>query len=134
MIFGNIFITLSIFNKPSFPNRQGQGAVILREGLPPHTCHMSGVTCHVSCVICHLSHVTCFFLQFFSFFFFYKVVMPCRILHSFLLSAAVIGVQPVLIIEVGTHWQQVKGIKSYLTLSRGSRSHVQTVHVQMSLC
>ena len=28
----------------------------------------------------------------------------CRILLSVLLSAAVIGVQPVLIIEVGTHW------------------------------
>ena len=45
----------------------------------------------------------------------------CRILRSVLLSAAVIGVQPVLIIEVGTHWQQVKGIKSHLTLSGGSR-------------
>ena len=35
--------------------------------------------------------------------------VPCRILRSDLLSAAVIGVQPILIIEVGTHWEQVKG-------------------------
>ena len=58
----------------------------------------------------------------------------CRILCSVLLSAAVIGVRPVLIIEVGTHWRQVKGIKSYLTLSGGSRTHGQTVHLWMSLC
>ena len=39
----------------------------MREGSPPHTCHMSGVTCRVSLVTCHVSHVTCpvsdFFLQ-----------------------------------------------------------------------
>ena len=58
----------------------------------------------------------------------------CRILRSVLLSAAVIVVQPVLIIEVGTHWRQVKGEKSYLTLSGGDRSHGQTVHLWMSLC
>ena len=58
----------------------------------------------------------------------------CRILRLVLLSAAVIVVRPVLITEVGTHWQQVKGIKSYLTLSGGSRSHGQTVHMWMSLC
>ena len=40
--------------------------------------------------------------------------VPCRILRSVLLSAAVIVVRPVLVIEVGTHWRQVKGIKSYL--------------------
>ena len=62
------------------------------------------------------------------------LLRSCRILRSVLLSAAVIGVRPVLIIEVGTLWRQVKGIKSYLTLSRGSRSHVQTVHLWMSLC
>ena len=58
----------------------------------------------------------------------------CRILRSVLLSAAVIVVQPVLIIEVGTHWQRVMGIKSYLTLSEWSRSHSKTVHLWMSLC
>ena len=31
----------------------------MREGSPPHTCHVSGVTCHVSHVKCHQSHVTC---------------------------------------------------------------------------
>ena len=36
--------------------------------------------------------------------------------------------------EVGTHWRQVKGIKTYLTLPGGSRSHYQTVHLSMSLC
>ena len=49
------------------------GAAILKEGLPPPTCHvshimcpiscvmcnMSCVMCHVSCVMCHMSHVTC---------------------------------------------------------------------------
>ena len=62
---------------------------------------------------------------------------PCRILCSVLLSAAVIVVRPVLIIEVDTHWRQVKGIKSYLTLSGGSRSHGQTsvdVTLLMSFC
>ena len=33
-------------------------AEILREGLPPNTCHVLGVTCHVSHVSCHVSHVT----------------------------------------------------------------------------
>ena len=51
-----------------------------------------------------------------------------------ILSAAVIGLWPVLIIEVGTHWQQVKGIQSYLTVSGGSRSLGQTVLLKMSLC
>ena len=58
----------------------------------------------------------------------------CRILRSVLLTAAVIVVRPVLIIEVGTHWWQMKGIKSYHTLSGGSRSHSQTVHLWMLLC
>ena len=58
----------------------------------------------------------------------------CRILRSVLQSAAVIVVRPVLIIEVCSHWQQVKGIKSCLTLSGGRRSHGQTVHLWMSLC
>ena len=45
----------------------------MREGSPPHTCHMSGVTCHVSHVTCHMSHVKChmsdFFLVLLIFFF-----------------------------------------------------------------
>ena len=60
--------------------------------------------------------------------------ISCRILRSVLLTAAVIVVRPVLIIEVDTHWRQVKGRKSYLTLSGGSRSHGQTVHLLRSLC
>ena len=43
--------------KPSFQNGKSLGAEILRDGSPPHTCHVSGVTCHVSHVMCHLSHV-----------------------------------------------------------------------------
>ena len=50
-----------------------------------------------------------------------KLLWACRILRSVLLSAAAIGVQPVLIIEVGIHWRQVKVIKSHLTLSGSSR-------------
>ena len=61
------------------------------------------------------------------------ITLTCRILCSVLLSAAVIVVRTVLIIEFGTHWQQVKGIKSYLILSVGSRSQSQTVHLWMSL-
>ena len=57
---------------------------------------------------------------------------PCRILCSVLLSAAVIMVRLVLIIEVGTNWRQVKGIKSYLTLSGGSKSQDQIGHLWMS--
>ena len=34
---------------------------ILREGSPPHTCHVSGVTCHVSPVTCHMSRVRFYF-------------------------------------------------------------------------
>ena len=54
-----------------------------------------------------------------------KVFVACRILRTVLLSAAVNGVQPVLIIEVGTHWRQVKGTKSHLTLSEGNRNKVK---------
>ena len=39
----------------------------MREGSPPHTCHVSGVTCHVSHVTCHMSCVMC---QIFILFFF----------------------------------------------------------------
>ena len=60
-----------------------------------------------------------------------KELTSCRILRSVLLSAAVIVVRPVLIIEVGTHWKLVKGIQSYLTLSGESRSLGQTVHLWM---
>ena len=37
----------------------------MREGSPPHTCHVSGVTCHMSHVTCQMSDVTCqiFFLS-----------------------------------------------------------------------
>ena len=52
-------------------------------------------------------------------------VYSCRILRSVLLIAAVIRLRPVLIIQVGTHWQQVKGIKSYLKRSGGSRIKVK---------
>ena len=70
-----------------------------------------------------------------GFMYFKRLLLPpCRILCSVLLSLVVIVVRPVLIIQVGTHLQQVKGIKSYLTLSGGSRSHGRTVHLWMSLC
>ena len=54
----------------------------------------------------------------------YGRVFSCRILCSVLLSAAVIRLRPVLITEVVTHWRQVKGIKSHLTLVVGSRIKV----------
>ena len=71
------------------------------------------------------------------------MLFPCRILRSVLLSAAVIRVRPVLIIRVGTHWRQVKGIKSHLTLSGESRikdkqhicgHHFVDVTLLMSFC
>ena len=42
--------------------------------------------------------------------------------------------QLVLIIEGGTHWRQVKGIKSYITLSGGGKSQGQIVYLWVSLC
>jgi hypothetical protein len=53
---------------------------------------------------------------------------PCRILRLVLLSAADNAARPELNSEVDAHWRKVKGIKSYLTLSGGSRSRGQTVH------
>ena len=41
----------------------------MREGSPPHTCHVSGVTCHVSHVTYHMSRVTCKMPDFFIFIF-----------------------------------------------------------------
>ena len=49
--------------KPSLPNRKCQGAEILREGLPPPTCHVPGVTCHESRVTCHMKYFFLFFWQ-----------------------------------------------------------------------
>ena len=101
--------------------------------LLPVTCHLSPVQCHMSWVTCYMSSVTCHYKNSHS-----NKPSPllhrhnaCRILRSVLLSAAVIGVQPVLIIEVGTHWRQVK---SYLTPSRKSWSHIQRVHLWNSPC
>ena len=101
--------------------------------LLPVTCHLSPVQCHMSWVTCYMSSVKCHYKNSHS-----NKPSPllhlhnaCRILRSVLLSGVVIGVRPVLIIEVGTHWRQVK---SYLTLSRKSRSHIQRVHLWMSLC
>ena len=47
------------------------GAEVLREGLPPPTCHIPCVTCHVTCVTCHVTCVTC---QVSHIFHFFKVV------------------------------------------------------------
>ena len=64
MIFcGNIFRT------PSLPNRQRQGAEILREGSSPPTGLVSCVTCYVSNFMFHMSHVINFVLRFFLLFF-----------------------------------------------------------------
>ena len=67
MVCENIFITLYIFNKPSFPNRKKFWEKV---HLPiPVTFQVSHVTCHMSPVTCHISCVTChFFLSFFFFF------------------------------------------------------------------
>ena len=56
------------------------------------------------------------------------LLKACRILRLVLLSAADNAARPELNSEVGAHWRKVKGIKSYLTLSGGSRSRSQTVH------
>ena len=59
-----------------------------------------------------------------------NTLCPCRILRSVLqfysFTAAVIVVRPVLTNEVGTHWRQVKGIKSYL--------REQGVKVKQNIC
>ena len=44
----------------------------MREGSPPHTCHVSGVTCHMSHVTYHLSHIT-YHVSDFNFYFFYLI-------------------------------------------------------------
>ena len=55
----------------------------------------------------------------------------CIILRSVLLSITVIVVQPVLIIEVGNHWRQGKGIKSHLTPGEGVMVKPQLFRAQI---